>query len=221
MHPVFVARSKTGLPIWFVTAATLPKIVAKLDKRTRAYVKAAGFEPRPGRHLTLPAAGGIGGILFALEGGKDGHNAFLPGLLPGLLPPGTFRFANAPHDTRLAALAFALGAYRFMRYRKNDGKAVRLVLPDGVDGDELSRIAEGMTLARDLINTPANDMGPADLEAEARALGKRHGARLRSIVGNELLKQNFPLIHAVGRAADSRRAPRLIELRWGKSGDPR
>jgi len=98
---------------------------------------------------------------------------------------------------------------------------VRLVLPDGVDGDELSHIAEGMTLARDLINTPANDMGPADLEAEARALGKRHGARLRSIVGNELLKQNFPLIHAVGRAADSRRAPRLIELRWGKSGDPK
>jgi leucyl aminopeptidase len=224
MHTVFVTRSKTALPVWFVTAATFPKIVAKLDKRARAYVKAAGFEPRPGRHLILPSTGGIGGILFGLESGKNGHNAFLPGLLPGLLPPGTYRFANAPHDTRLAALAFALGAYRFIRYRKgikSDGKDVRLVLPDDVNGGDLSRIAEGVTLARDLINTPANDMGPAELEAEARALGKRHGAKIRCVVGDELLKQNFPLIYAVGRAADSRCAPRLIELRWGKSGDPK
>jgi leucyl aminopeptidase len=221
MHPVFVARSNTAIPVWFVTAATLPKIVAKLDKGARAYVKAAGFEPRPGRHLTLPSVHGIGGVLFALEASKDGHNAFLPGLLPGLVPPGTYRFANAPHDTRLAALAFALGTYRFTRYRKNDGKAARLVLPEKVDVDELSHIAEGMTLARDLINTPANDMGPADLEAAANALAKRHGAKFRSIVGENLRKQNFPLIHAVGRAADPRRAPRLIELRWGKSGDPK
>jgi leucyl aminopeptidase len=141
-----------------------------------------------------------------------------------LLPPGTYRFANAPHDTRLAALAFALGAYRFARYRKDgktDAKALRLVLPDGVDGEQLSRIAEGMTLARDLINTPANDMGPADLEAAVGALAKQHGAKLRSIVGDNLRKQNFPLIHAVGRAADPSRAPRLVELRWGKSGDPK
>jgi leucyl aminopeptidase len=224
MHPVFVARSKTALPIWFVTAATFPKIVAKFDKRARTYIKAAGFEPRPGRHLIVPSGGGIGGVLFALESSTDGHNAFLPGLLPGLLPSGTYRFANAPHDTRLAALAFALGAYRFARYRKNgktDSKAVRLVLPDGVDGDALSHIAEGMTLARDLINTPANDMGPADLEAAARALAKQHSAKFQSIVGENLRKQNFPLIHAVGRAADPSRAPRLIEQRWGRSGDPK
>ena len=171
MHPVFVARSKAAQPIWFVTPATFAKVVAKLDKRARAFVKAAGFEPRPGRHLILPSAR-RGGVLFGLEGGKDDHNAFLPGLLPGVLPAGIYRFANAPHDARLAALAFALGAYRFTRYRKAKDKAVRLVLPDGVDGDDLSRIAEGMTLARDLINTPANDMGPAELEAAARALGQ-------------------------------------------------
>jgi leucyl aminopeptidase len=225
MHPVFVARSKAALPIWFVTAATLPKVVAKLDKRTRAYVKAAGFEPRPGRHLILPSAGGVGGALFALEGSKTDHNAFLPGLLPGVLPGDTYRFANSPHDARLAALAFALGAYRFSRYRtsqkNNDSKIVRLVLPDGVDGDDLSRVAEGMTLARDLINTPANDMGPAELEAAAGALAKQHGAKFSSIVGENLRKQNFPLIHAVGRAADAARAPRLIELRWGKPSDPK
>jgi leucyl aminopeptidase len=225
MHPVFVARAKAAQPIWFVTPATLSKVVAKLDKRARAYMKAAGFEPRPGRHLILPSTSGAGGVLFGLEGEMGDKNAFLPGLLPGVLPEGTYRFANAPHDPRLAALAFALGAYRFARYRKtpknNQAKTVRLVLPDGVDGDDLSRIAEGMTLARDLINTPANDMGPADLEAAAGRLAKQHGAKFRSIVGDALLKQNFPLIHAVGRAADAKRAPRLIELRWGKQSHPK
>ena len=217
MHPVFAARSKAAQPIWFVTSATVSKVLAKLDKRARAYVKAAGYEPKPGRHLILPS----GGVLFGLEGEKDDKNAFLPGLLPGVLPASAYRFANAPHDTRLAALAFALGSYRFARYRKAKDKAVRLALPDGVDGEDVSRIAEGVTLARDLINTPANDMGPAELEDAARALGKRHGAKFRSIVGDDLLKQNFPLIHAVGRAADVKRAPRLIELRWGKPGDPK
>ena len=225
MHPVFVARSKAALPIWFVTDSTFPKVIAKLGKSSRAYVKAAGFEPRPGRHLVLPSAAGVAGVLFGLEGGNGDKNAFLPGLLPGVLPSGTYRFANGPHDSRLAALAFALGSYRFTRYRKaqknRKDKAVRLVLPDGVDGEDISRIAEGMTLARNLINTPANDMGPAELEAAARSLGKQHDAKFRSIVGDDLLKQNFPLIHAVGRAADKARAPRLIELRWGKAGNPK
>jgi leucyl aminopeptidase len=221
MHPLFVSRSRTAQPIWFVNRASFSKVLAKLDKRTRAFVQAAGFEPRPGRHLLLPSAGGTGGVLFGLEDAKADNNPFLPGLLPGVLPAGTYRFANAPHDARLAALAFALGSYRFSRYRKAKEKAVRLVLPDGVDGEELSRIAEGVTLARDLINTPANDMGPAELEAAARALAKRHGAKVRSIVGDELKKQNFPLIHAVGRAAEDARAPRLIDLRWGKTSDPK
>ena len=105
--------------------------------------------------------------------------------------------------------------YRFTRYRKAEDKAVRLVLPEGVDGDDLRRIAEGVTLARDMVNTPANDMGPAEIETIARELAEQHGAESPSITGDELLKQNFPLIHAVGRAAEPR-APRMIDLRWGE-----
>jgi leucyl aminopeptidase len=225
MHSAFVVRSKAARPIWFVTQASFAGIVAKLDKRTRAFVKDSRFEPKPGRHLILPSSSGVGGVLFALEAAKDDNNAFLPGLLPGVLPAGVYRFANAPHDPRLAALAFALGSYRFTRYRRAQNKdqdnTVRLVLPEGVDGEDVSRIAEGVTLARDLINTPANDMGPAELEAAARALGKQHRAKVRSTVGDDLKKQNFPLIHAVGRAAERSRAPRLIELSWGKAGDPK
>jgi leucyl aminopeptidase len=224
MHPVFVARSPSARPIWFVTRANFNKFAAGLDKRTRAFVKAAGFEPKAGQHLILPSAGGVGGVLFGLDDAGRGSNPFLPGLLAGLLPVGTYRFANAPHDTRLGALAFALGSYRFARYRKAPEKprdsTVRLALPEGVDGADLTRIVEGVALARDLINTPANDMGPAELEAAARALASQHGAKFRSIVGDNLLNQNFPLIHAVGRAADPARAPRLIELRWGKTSNP-
>jgi leucyl aminopeptidase len=225
MHSAFVVRSKAARPIWFVTQASFAGIVAKLDKRTRAFVNDSRFEPKPGRHLILPSGSGVGGVLFALEAAKGDNNAFLPGLLPGVLPAGVYRFANAPHDPRLAALAFALGSYRFTRYRRAQNKdqdnTVRLVLPEGVDGEDVSRIAEGVTLARDLINTPANDMGPAELEAAARALGKQHRAKVRSTVGDDLKKQNFPLIHAVGRAAERSRAPRLIELSWGKAGDPK
>jgi leucyl aminopeptidase len=144
---------------------------------------------------------------------------FWPGALPGLLPAGAYRFATAPHDSRLAALAFALGAYRFVRYRKQDEKDIKLELPGNVDGEDLSRIVEGVSLARDLINTPANDLGPAELEAAARALAERHGAKLRAVAGEDLLAENFPLIHAVGRAAA--RAPRLIDLTWGDPSHPK
>jgi leucyl aminopeptidase len=221
MHPIFVSSSKSARPIWFVTAATFSKTLSGLDKTAQAFVKSAGFEPKPGQHLILPSADGVGGVLFGLENGDGPKNPFLPGRLADLLPAGTYRFANAPHDARLAALAIALGSYRFTRYRKAKDKALQLVMPDGVDGGELSRIVEGVTLARDLINTPANDLGPAELEQAAKALAKQHGAKFRSVVGDALLKENFPLIHAVGRAASAARAPRLIELRWGKPSHPK
>jgi leucyl aminopeptidase len=137
------------------------------------------------------------------------------------LPPGDYRFDGGLKDARLAALAFALGAYRFERYRKRDEKQARLVMPEGVDAEELTRIVEGVALARDLINTPPNDMGPGELQDAALALAKRHGAVARCTIGDKLLDENFPLIHAVGCAADAARAPRLIDLTWGDENHPK
>lgn len=224
MHPVFVARGAApAIPITFVTAADWPQQRSQLDGHARAFAEASGFEPKAGRHLLMPAPnGGLAGVLFALEAGDDPlKDTFRPGALATHLPAGTYRFANAPHDARLAALAIALGSYRFTRYRKADGKDVVLELPEGVDGDDVSRIVEGVWLARDLINTPANDMGPAELEYAARALAAEHGARVNVIVGDDLLKENFPLIHAVGRAAAADRPPRLIDLTWGDAAHPK
>jgi leucyl aminopeptidase len=218
---VFVTPgSATATPVTFVTAATWTQIRGQLDARSRTYADAAGFEPLAGRHLLLPGPdGGLAGALFGLEDADGSKDLLRPGALPALLPAGTYRFANAPHDARLAALSFALGTYRFVRYRKSEDKEVRLELPAGLDGADLTRIVEAVGLARDLINTPANDMGPAELESAARALATRHGATFRAIVGDDLIAANFPLIHAVGRAAD--RAPRLIDIGWGNPAHPK
>ena len=209
------------MPIWFVTLAGWDDGGGPLDAPTRVFARAAGYEPRPGNHLLVPGPNSkLGGVLFGIENPKAANkNPFLPGKLADSLPSGTYRFANAPHDARLAALAFALGSYRFTRYRKGDGKALRLEVPQGVDAAEISRIAEAAFLARDLINTPANDMGPAELEQAAREVAARYGAKISAIVGDDLLKQNFPLIHAVGRAAAG--APRLIDMTWGDPKAPK
>ena len=116
-----------------------------------------------------------------LEAADEAKDLFLPGLLPQQLPDGVYRFANDPHDARLAALAFALGSYRFTRYRKAERAQVKLELPQSIDRDDLDRIVEAVTLARDLINTPANDMGPARARSRRafarRAPRRRHRGR--------------------------------------------
>ena len=208
-------------PILFVTESNWPALRQGLDAGARTFADAAGFEPKPGRHLLLPGgATGIAAVLFGIgRADAPDRDPFEPGRLPGLLPAGAYRFGNEPPQPRLAALGFALGCYRFSRYRKAESKAVTLELPAGLDRSDLTRIVEGVTLARDLINTPANDLGPVELEEAARALASRHGGQFHSIVGPELLAQNLPLIHAVGRASSS--APRLIDIRWGEPTAPK
>ncbi len=222
MPSVFAtAPAAAAIPITFATKATWDAVCAGLPGKARQFALSNGFAAKPGACLTLPAADGtIAHVVFGLEDatGKF-RDLFRPGLLPGLLPPGVYRFANAPHDMRLATLAFALGAYRFGRYRKADAPDVRLVPPDGIDLAAIMRTAGAAQLARDLINTPSNDMGPEELALAAQHLAQRFGARFNCIVGDDLTRQNFPLIHAVGMA--SSRAPRLIDLTWGHPDHPR
>jgi leucyl aminopeptidase len=222
MPSVFeTAPAASAIPITFATRATWDTICAELPAQARQFGLANGFAAKPGACLPLPSADGqIAQVLFGLEesNGKS-LDLFRPGLLPGLLPPGVYRFANAPHDTRLAVLAFALGSYRFSRYRKSEGSEVRLVPPDGIDTADITRMAEAAALARDLINTPANDMGPAELALAAQHLASRFGADFNCIVGDDLTRQNFPLIYAVGMA--SSRPPRLIDFTWGDPAYPK
>ena len=223
MHSVFETAPATPvIPITFATRPTWDAISSELPAPARQFALANGFAAKPGACLTLPdATGKIAQVVFGVENETSKfRDPFRAGQLPGLLPPGVYRFANiGPHDARLATLAFALGSYRFGRYRKPDASSARLVPPDGVDVADIVRITEAAALARDLINTPSNDMGPEELALTAERLAQRFGAKFNCVVGDDLTRQNFPLIHAVGMA--SPRAPRLIDFTWGNPAHPK
>jgi leucyl aminopeptidase len=195
-------------------AAPLPH----LSKTQSQWALANGFTGQRGRLLPLPdAAGGIGAYLFG-TGRADDRPVLFAGLAAAQLEPGIYALAGDYGDPTLAALGFRLGGYRFDRYRKLQ-PAPTLDLPEGADGAEVTRLAEAAFLARDLVNTPANDLGPSALEAEIGKLAGRHRMTVKAIVGDDLLTQKFPMIHAVGRAGPE--APRLLDLAWGKRGDPK
>jgi leucyl aminopeptidase len=223
MHSVFEnAPVNPAIPITFVTKSTWNAISGDLPPGLRQFAKANGYSAKPGACLTLPGTNGeIAQVLFGIdEANGKFRDPFRPGQLPGLLPRGVYRFANvAPDEARLAVLAFALGSYRFGRYRKADATEAKLVLPAGIDLFDVVRIAEAATLARDLINTPANDMGPEELAFAAQKLAQRFEADFNCVVGDDLKQQKFPLIHAVGSA--SPRAPRLIDFSWGDPTHPK
>ncbi|MGH6735671.1 MAG: leucyl aminopeptidase family protein [Methyloceanibacter sp.] len=196
--------------------------LAGLDDMSRRFVEVRGWKPKQGAVLILPdAEAGIAEVLLATGGvGGMTEAALLTGALPGALPPGDYRFSSPPPDPELAALGFLAGSYRFSRYKSNDDKEVRrLVLPEGASREQVLALAEALYFGRDLINTPANDLGPAELEAAARELANTFGASVKVTEGSSLLSDNFPMIHAVGRASD--RPPRLIDLRWGSDHAPK
>jgi leucyl aminopeptidase len=193
----------------------LPTSLSPLQRR---WAEANGFAGQRGRLLAVPAAdGGIASQLFG-TGGEGDRPKLVLGLAAAALEPGDYALAGDYGDPTLAALAFRLGAYRFDRYRKTK-PAPTLDLPAGADGAEIARLAEAAYLARDLVNTPANDLGPNAFEREIRAFASRHKMTVKAIVGDDLLAQNFPMIHAVGRAGPE--APRLLDLSWGRKADPR
>ncbi len=208
-------------PIWFVTAKTWPHIEAGLPAPAATFATACGFEPKPGRSQVLPdAAGGIAAVLFAIETAEAAvKDLLLPGKLATSLPPGLYRFANEPHDPALAALSWLLSAYRFGRYKADASEQARLCAPEGVDAARIARIAKAVALGRDLINTPANDLGPAALEAAALGVAAQFEAQSAVVRGDHLLEAKLPLIHAVGRA--SAEAPRLVDFHWGDAAHPK
>ncbi len=218
------ASTVRSLPIWRIGVETAAADLKRLPGAQRGWLEATGFKPNAGAIALLPADGGLGGAVLGLgEGNEDVFAPLLPGALPGALPPGAYHFGNAPRsgDQRdLAALAWALGSYQFDAFKSAPpAKPARLKLSKGVRKSTIEQLAEGVCLGRDLINRPANDLGPAELASAALNLAKRHGAKSSVVVGDALLKKNYPLVHAVGRASD--RPPRLIEFVWGRARDPK
>jgi leucyl aminopeptidase len=192
-----------------------------LTEAQRVFVGERRFTAEAGQRLRLPEANGrVKRVLFGI-GEEDTGAEMRLGSLGASLPRGYYRFGHVPaeFDLRLAAIAWGMGAYKFDRYLSEKSEPPSLVLDDAASETEIISSVAATTLCRDLINTPASDMGPAALEQAAQDLAKTFGAEVSSVVGEDLLTQNFPMIHAVGRAAHE--APRLVEIEWGDRSHPR
>ncbi len=205
--------------IWPVAEADYPVWLEIRSEQQRAWLEAAAFKPDQGKFVLLPDAdGGLAGVVLGL--GTEQSLWAYGGLAMGL-PAGAYRLDGplGPAQANDAALAWALGAYRFDRYRESREGLAELALPADVDRDRLAATVAGSTLARDLINTPAADMGPAELAEAANELAHSHGGHCNVLVGDELLLENYPAVHAVGRASIN--YPRLIDLTWGDVEQPK
>lgn len=211
-------RSANSRPVHLIAKGSLDR--SGLPAPVLSWAKANSFTGEEGRTLLLAdPEGNVSGALFGLGDQSGGHLPMLPGALARTLPEGDWHFAAPPADAENAALGLLLGGYAFTAYGRKPQRDIRFALPEGADRARAERLAEGVFLARDLINTPTNDMGPDDVETAARNLAGQHGADVQVIAGDELLARNFPMIHAVGRAAAQ--APRLIDIRWGAPQAPK
>ena len=216
-------KSKTDpktIPVTPIETAVFEAWLRREPKDIQAWVKSSGFRAKPGQISLVSAANGaLSRVLLGVEN-HDGMWDYAS--LPTSLPKGSYRI-----DARMgaagataAATGWALGGYKFDTYKSGKSRKLpTLVWPARADRARVNAMAGAISLVRDLINTPAEDMGPSQLASEARKLGKRFKADVKVITGDALLRQKFPTIHAVGRASDD--PPRLIDLRWGKKSDPR
>ena len=212
------ARGAT--PITVVDRATFQALAPKLPVATRHWLAVTGFKGAPDSFALVPGPDGKLGQVFA--GVAGANHPFALSALPLALPEGDYRLDDAAGlalDAEAAALSWELGAYRFDLYKKAGRAPAVLLLADSPLAERGLAQAAVISATRDLVNTPAEHMGPEELSKAAEMVAKQHGAKFKQIVGNDLLKKNFPAIHAVGRAAT--RAPRLIELNWGSDKHPR
>jgi leucyl aminopeptidase len=216
--PFLQPPEPTTTPIFAVTAGEWASWAEARPQSLRRLAAAADFKAQAGRLFLAPATdGAIERIVLGL-GERGGPMLF--GLAARDAPSGAYRLAQAPNDfdPSLIAIAWGLGAYAFARYKPRRKAAPLLSLPDNAAHEEVERITRAVYLARDLVNTPANDMGPEALMAAAQSVAHETGARFEAIVGEDLLARNYPMIHAVGRAA--KQAPRLVRLSWGEADKP-
>ncbi len=219
LHPYDPELWAQATPVLTVAQGELDRWLAGQPPRLRRWVRGVGFEAKAGALCFVPdPEAGLDRILI---GTGESADPWSVGVLPQALPVGEYRIepGDGGPDPARCALAWGLGAYRYERYKAPVREHPRLVVPQGVDHRPLAAQVQAVYRVRDLINTPALDMMPEHLARAVSELAGMHQAQVREIVGEALLEENYPLIHAVGRA--SAHAPRLIDLRWGDPDAPR
>jgi leucyl aminopeptidase len=220
MTEVLVDHAQEGVtPVHAVFEKDLQAFLEGRQAFVKAFAELSDFKAKAGQALVVPnTEGGLDRVLFGLGATSD---VMTFRALPAKLPAGDYRIASAPPEFAVEqiALAFALGSYRFDRYKRKKDERPRLVA-DNIDLAEVRSVAHACALARDMVNTPPNDLGPLQIETIAREIAEQHGAAITVITGEGLLEANYPAVHAVGRAAVEQRAPRMIEITWGEPAHP-
>jgi leucyl aminopeptidase len=224
MSSTVIASAQKPRPLFLVAASALAAWRRRQDEPTRAWLEASGFAGKPGDLALLPARGAADpvGAVFVHQDDGSPEDFWRLASLPLRLPDAEWKLAAGPRDAARAtrvAIAWGIGGYQFTRYRKPARAAARLTIPAGADRAAVLRTIEANGFVRDLINTPAQDMGPGELAAAAVAMAEELGMTHRVVTGADLLAEGHRLIHAVGRAAS--RPPRLIDLAWGDPAHPR
>jgi leucyl aminopeptidase len=220
MPLAFAAQTDDATPIHVMDKDGLTQGLAGFSQAQQAWAKGQGFQASLGQVVQLPDEAGKTAAILVGYGSVAARSRgrFHLGAVAAKLPQGVYRIESGLDgaDLEEAALAWLLAGYRYDRYSGPSAPIAELVAPTGVDAVRLEVIANGEALTRELINTPASDMGPDELEEAARVLANEHDAAINVTCGDDLIMSNFPMIHTVGRASD--RAPRLIDIRWGDAG---
>ena len=217
----FAPPTPEATPVWLVSAENWPAVKSTIGAPAAAFAEHCGFQPKAGRLQLLPGKRGeLAGVLFGVdEADAPTRDPFGPGKLATTLPEGVYRLANPPRDADLAALGFLLALYRYDRFKADKSPRPRLAAPDEIDAIRIQRIAQAIAFGRDLVNTPANALGPDALEQEAVKLAEHFDASVSMVRGEELVAANFPLVHAVGRAGAEE--PRIVDFSWGREDAPK
>lgn len=220
MTPDFADPSESSIPLHVLQQAEFDDWLKSQPEAAQSWITTCGFTGAIGQALVVPGSDGHPSHALAGYGTEKSRTRarFHLAAAAAKLPKGAYHIVSelAPERLETEALGWLLASYRYDTYRDATHMASQLAAPEGIDADTIKEIAKGEFLTRDLINTPANDMGPEELESAARVLAETHGASISVVAGDDLLDQNFPLIHTVGRA--SNRSPRLIDISWGHSG---
>ncbi len=213
------SASKSTVPFTVLTRKTLGAFVSRQSAKVQRWVKSTHFAANEGELCLVPASdGGLGRVLVGVASIDDPWSY---SALPARLPRGRYRLDPAPHadQANAAALGWALGTYRFGRYKKQEVTYASLVWPEGADTARISALVEGIGLCRDLINTPADDLGPGELAEEGQRVAKAHGGKARILRGEKQLLEGFPAVYTVGRSAAQ--PPHLLDFTWGGDRHPK
>lgn len=216
----YLARSasKATIPLTIVDTASLATWLKKQPARTQRWVESVKFKGKARQTCAIPSANGQ--LAVILLGVSDATDLWGYCSLPLSLPQGRYQLVPEPPPeiADAAALGWSLGCYKFSRYKKNSNHYSSLVWPKNCQKARVSALAEGIGLCRDLINTPAEDMNPAELAAQGKLLTDKHGGKAKVLRGEKQLAE-YPSVYAVGRAATAE--PHLLDLTWGKPSDPK